>query len=245
MEIFDAIILGIVQGVTEFLPVSSSGHLVLVAKYLNFTQPGVLFEAILHIGTTLAVVWYLRDRLQNLSIEDIKLVVVATIPSAVLGVLFRTQLEALFSLIKLAGFAFLISAFMNFQIDKFSGKREKLDLLDAFVIGIFQAISIVPSISRSGATIYAGSKMNLSKQKAAEFSFLISIPAILGANIIEFAIHGGDINFSPMLGIVGMIASFVSGLIAINILLRMLTENKFRIFGYYLIVIGVITILFL
>lgn len=245
MEIFDALILGVVQGVTEFLPVSSSGHLVLVSKYLNFQQPGVLFEAILHIGTTLAVVWYLRDKIFKLSSEDLELIIVATIPSALVGVLFRTQLEALFSIIKLVGITFFVSAFMNFRIDKFSGKREKLDMLDAFVIGVFQAISIIPSISRSGATIYAGNKMNISKQKAAEFSFLISIPAIIGANVIEFITHGGDVNFSPILGIVGLVASFLSGLVAINILLRMLTENKFRIFGYYLIVIGAITILFL
>ena len=119
MEYIYAIILGIVQGLTEFLPVSSSGHLVLASEYLKFEQPGVLFEAILHIGTTLAVIWYLRDRILKISFQEIKLIVVATIPAALAGVLLREQLEALFSLIKLVGITFLISAYMNFKVDKY------------------------------------------------------------------------------------------------------------------------------
>lgn len=245
MEIVNAIILGIVQGLTEFLPVSSSGHLVLAAKYLNFEQPGALFEAMLHIGTTLAVVWYLREKLFNLNLADIKLIIIATIPSAIVGIFFREELESLFSLIKLTGITFLVSAFMNYQVDKQKGKREQIDFIDALVVGVFQAVAIIPAISRSGATIFGATRMNLSKEKAAEFSFLISIPAILGANFIEFISYGGDANFSPPLAIIGTIAAFISGSIAIKFLLKMLTQNKFKIFGYYLIVLGVITILFL
>lgn len=245
MNFISAIILGIVQGVTEFLPISSSGHLVLVREYLNFEQPGVLFEVILHIGTTLAVVWYMRDKLLKLTLNEVKLMVVATIPAAVIGVLLREQLEALFSLVKLVGITFLVSAYMSYKVDKFSGKKENIDLLDAFVIGVFQAIAIIPAISRSGATIYAGTKLNIDKKRAAEFSFLISIPAIIGANIVEFITHGGDGDFSPVLGLVGLTAAFISGLAAINFLLTMLTQNKFKYFSYYLIIIGVITILFL
>jgi len=245
MEIIYAIVLGVVQGFTEFLPVSSSGHLVLAAKYLNFEQPGVLFESVLHMGTTLAVVWHLRDKLFKLSFGEIKLIIVATIPSAIVGILFREQLESLFSLIKLTGFTFLVSAAMNYQVDKQKGRREQIDFIDALVIGVFQAFAIIPAISRSGATIFGATKMNLSKEKAAEFSFLISIPAILGANFVEFLSYGGDTSFSPFLAFIGFIATFISGAIAINFLLKMLTENKFRIFSYYLIILGIITILFL
>ncbi|OGM33506.1 hypothetical protein A2803_04910 [Candidatus Woesebacteria bacterium RIFCSPHIGHO2_01_FULL_44_21] len=245
MEYIYAIILGIVQGLTEFLPVSSSGHLVLASEYLKFEQPGVLFEAILHIGTTLAVIWYLRDRILKISFQEIKLIVVATIPAALAGVLLREQLEALFSLIKLVGITFLISAYMNFKVDKYNGKKEHIDFWDALIIGVFQAIAIIPAISRSGATIYAGTRMNLDKKKAAEFSFLISIPAIIGANVVEFISHGGNGDFSPLLGLVGLIAAFISGIIAIHFLLSMLMQNKFKVFGYYLIVVGVITLLFL
>lgn len=245
MDFISAIILGVVQGVTEFLPVSSSGHLVLVREYLNFEQPGVLFEAILHIGTTLAVVWYMREKLVKLTLAEVKLIIVATIPAAIVGIVLRDQLEALFSLIKLVGITFLVSAYMNYKVDKFSGKKENIDLLDALVIGIFQAIAIIPAISRSGATIYAGTKLNIDKKRAAEFSFLISIPAIIGANIVEFMAYGGDGGFSPVLGLVGFAAAFISGLVAIHFLLTMLTQNKFKYFSYYLIVVGVITILFL
>lgn len=245
MEILKAAALGIIQGLTEFLPVSSSGHLVLAEKLLNFQQPGVLFDVIIHTGTTLAVVWYMRRKLLNIKMNEIKLIIVATIPAAIVGILFREQLESLFSLIKLAGFTFLISAFMNYQTDKYNGKRHDLDYLDAIVIGVFQAFAIIPAISRSGATIYAGSRMNLSKERAAEFSFLISIPAILGANLVQFISYGGSSEFSLPAGIVGLIAAFISGLFAINALMRFLKEGRLRIFAYYLVILGLVTIIFL
>ncbi len=245
MEIVNAIILGVVQGLTEFLPISSSGHLVLATKFLNFEQPGVLFESILHIGTTLAVVWYLRRRILNIKFDELKLIVVATIPAALAGILFREQFESMFSLSKLLGVTFLISAWMNFRTDKYHGKRENLDFFDALVIGLFQAFAIIPAISRSGATIFAGSKLNIDKKKAAEFSFLISVPAIVGANIVEFVSHSARLDFSFALAFAGVVSAFVSGIIAIHFLLKLLTENKFRIFGFYLLALGAITLIFL
>lgn len=245
MEIINAIILGAVQGLTEFLPISSSGHLVLATEYLKFEQPGVLFEALLHTGTMLAVVWYFRARILNIKLSELKLIVIATIPAAVIGFLFREQLESLFSVSKLVGVTFLISAFMNFQTDKYHGKRENLDFFDALVIGLFQAFAIIPAISRSGATIFAGSKLNIEKKAAAEFSFLISIPAVLGATVIEFVTHSSSVDFSFGLAAVGIVASFFSGLVAIHFLLKLLTENRFRIFGIYLVIIGVVTLIIL
>lgn len=245
MEIIYAIILGVVQGLTEFLPVSSSGHLAVIGKFLEIDQPGVLFEAILHAGTALAVIWYLRDRLLNLSPREWILVGVGSIPAGIVGVFFSDQIEGLFAITKLIGIAFLVTAFFNFQTDKYHGKRENIDTYDAIFIGLFQAFAIIPGISRSGSTIFAGSKMNLNKTRAAEFSFLLSLPAILGANLVEFIRHGADVDFNFSLGVAGFIAAFVSGIFAIRFLMKMLTESHLKYFSYYLLGIGILTILFL
>lgn len=245
MEIIYAAILGIVQGVTEFLPVSSSGHLAVIGSILELNQPGILFEALLHGGTALAVVWYLRERILKFTVRDIVLVVIASIPAGIVGIFLSDQVEGLFSITRLVGFAFLITAFINYRTDKQTGKRENIDAWDAIVIGLFQGIAIIPGISRSGATIYAGSKMNLSKIRAAEFSFLMSLPAIIGANVLELIKHGADADFSLILGVVGFASAFVSGLFAIKFLMRMLAEQRLRYFSYYLLVLGVLTILFL
>ncbi len=245
MEFFYAIILGVVQGLTEFLPVSSSAHLAIIGKYLDINQPGILFEVLLHAGTTLAVVWYFREKILALKTNDLILLALGTIPAALVGILFEEELTNLFSFIKLIGVQLLITAFLNFRIDKHSGKREYLDKFDAVLMGIFQAIAIIPGISRSGATIYAGTRMNISKQKAAEFSFLLSIPAIIGANLVEIVKHGGDGDFSLGLGLVGLVVAFATGLLSINFLMEMLSQRRLKFFSYYLIVIGLITIFFL
>jgi len=245
MQVVYAIFLGVVQGLTEFLPVSSSGHLALVGKYFDIGQPGIIFEVFLHVGTLLAVVWHLREKILRLTRKDILLVILGSIPVGVVGILFGSIVEGTFSIIKLTGFAFLISAFLNYQTDKSVGSREALDKYDAIVIGIMQAVAVIPGISRSGATIFAGSKMNLAKTSAAEFSFLLSIPAILGANLYEFLKHSDSENFSLGLALIGFAAAFFSGIIAINVLMNVLVRKKLRFFSYYLIFLGIVTILFL
>lgn len=245
MEFLYAIILGVVQGVTEFLPVSSSGHLVVLGKYLDIGQPGILFEVILHAGTLFAVVWHFREKLLALRAREIGLIVLGSIPAGIAGILFDGQIEGLFSLTKLVGFAFLVTAYVNFQTDRQSGKRETIDRFDAISIGVVQAMAIIPGISRSGSTIFAGTKMNLSKTRAAEFSFLLFIPAIAGANLVELIKYSGENGFSLGLSVVGFIAAFISGLLAIKFLMTMLVNRNLKIFSYYLVVVGVITILFL
>jgi len=171
MDFIYAIILGIVQGLTEFLPVSSSGHLAVIGSFLDVAQPGVLFETMLHMGTALAILWFFREKILKLKINDLVLIVVGSIPAALIGLLFADQIEGLFSILKLVGIAFLFSSYLNFQTDKHNGRREEMDKLDAIFIGVMQAVAILPGVSRSGATIFAGTKMNLSKTRAAEFSF--------------------------------------------------------------------------
>jgi undecaprenyl-diphosphatase len=245
MNFIYAIILGIVQGLTEFLPVSSSGHLAVVGSFLDVDQPGILFETLLHAGTVFAVVWYLRDRIIRITTKEIGLVLFGSIPAGLVGLLLASQIEGLFSMLKLVGVAFLVTAFLNYQTDKSSGKREQLDIYDALAIGVLQAIAIIPGISRSGSTIFAGSRMNLTKTAAAEFSFLLSIPAIIGANLYEFLKYSGGGDFSLSLGAVGFVAAFASGLFAINFLITMLTERNLKVFSIYLVVVGIMTILFI
>lgn len=245
MDYIFAIILGAAQGFTEFLPVSSSGHLVLLEYIFNLDQPGVLFEAILHAGTAFAVLFFLRDKLLKFTLHDAAMVAVGSIPAGLVGVLFSDQIEGLFSIAKLVGFMFLITAFLNWRTDKFRGTRENIDVFDALLVGVFQAVAIIPGISRSGSTIFAGSKANLSKAVAAQYSFLLSVPAILGANIVQIIKHGADGDFSFSLAIVGFLAAFISGIVAIRFLMRLLTERKLKIFSYYLVILGIVTILFL
>jgi undecaprenyl-diphosphatase len=186
MNIFTAIFLGLVQGITEFLPISSSAHLVFFQHILpGFTQTGVLFDIMLHVATTFAVIIYFRRTLIDLTFREILLLGIATIPAALVGVLFRKQLEGLFSSVFWAGITLAISGVLNILVDKAKTIREKITIFDSVVIGIAQAIAIIPGISRSGSTIFSGVALGIDRKKVAQFSFLMSIPAILGASAVE------------------------------------------------------------
>lgn len=241
----DSIILGIIQGLTEFLPVSSSGHLVIFQEILKFNSPGATFEVVLHLGTMLAVIIYFREKILNISFDHIKLIIIGTIPAVIVGLLFKDQIEALFSSTKIVSFALLITALINFNIDRFSGSKEKLDSIDAIIIGIAQSLAITPGISRSGSTILAARFSKIEAEKAAEFSFLLSIPAIVGANILELSSSGFDTNLGISTFIFGFLASFVSGLVAIKLVIGLLKSRKFKIFGAYCFILGLASLLFL
>lgn len=242
-EILSSALLGVVQGFTEFLPISSSGHLVIFQSLLKFNEPGILFEAILHMGTIFSVVWYFRDYLKKITANEIKLLVIGTIPAGIVGVLFKSQVEALFDSTKLVGIAFLFTAGLNYFMDKRGGKKTEPDTFDAILIGLAQAFAIIPGISRSGSTIFAGKSLKLDSYSAARFSFLLSIPAILGANVVQIASHGLEINSSYIVYFVGFIASFVTGILSIKILIDFLQENRMKLFSVYLVIVGLATIL--
>jgi len=245
MNELSGLILGIVQGFTEFLPVSSSGHLVIVERILDFESPGVLFETFLHLGTTLAVIWVFRDRIFKLKFRDAKLIVIASMPAAIVGIFFRGQIESLFSSTKLVGIALLITAAINYLTDRQNGRKENVDKLDGFFIGIAQAFALIPGISRSGSTIMAARSVKISGKSAAEFSFLLSIPAVLGANLLEIYTHGFGVQASVITYLLGFLASLASGLIAIKLVLRFLEEKKFRMFSLYCVAMGLISLLLL
>lgn len=250
MEPFQAIFLGILQGLTEFLPVSSSGHLVIAQSLLpGFSQPGVLFDAVLHGGTMLAVIWYFRKMILRLDKRMLMLLVLGTIPAGLVGITFKDFLEGLFSNTRMVGIALLITGGMNWMIDT---RHKTLDIghkgairwADAIVVGVFQAIAIIPGISRSGSTIFAGVMRGIKKEEAAVFSFLLSIPAIAGSVGLEAISHGGKDGIDFVSYFLGAIAAFIVGCFSIGVLMRFLVEKKFKVFAIYCWIVGLTTLVF-
>lgn len=239
-----ALALGVLQGFTEFLPVSSSGHLVLVQSIIpNFSQPGVLFDVCLHFGTLFAVIFFFWKKIFKLSFKYILYMVVATIPAVFVGFFLKGPIEKLFSSLSVVIFGLIFTGLLNYLTSRQEKGQKNLDYKKSISVGLMQALAIVPGISRSGSTIFAGVKSGLSSKDAAEFSFLISVPAILGANALEIYSNWGEkINYTPY--IIGFVAALVSGIIAIKIVLKVLEQNKFRIFAFYCLALGIIALLF-
>jgi len=243
MNLFWAAFLGLIQGITEFLPVSSSGHLVIVQSLIpNFNQPGVFFDVVLHLATLFAVVYFFRKRIFLLGQKYFILLIVGTIPAALIGYLFQSQLENMFGGINTVGIELIITGFLNLLVDKSVATSKTISIKNSFLVGIAQAIAIIPGISRSGATIFAGVKLGISRKEIAEFSFLLSVPAILGANILQFITHGVGGDLPIIYYIVGFLAAFISGFISINFTLKALISKRFKWFAYYAFALGTVAI---
>jgi len=244
MNILQAIILGLVQGMTEFLPVSSSAHLVIVqSKLSGFDQQGVVFDVVLHAGTLVSVLYVFRDKLREITIKEIGLYAVAMVPAVVAGFLFRGFFEILFESVRAVGFALFITGTMNLLVDRVVARREKVGRLDAILIGISQAVAIIPGISRSGTTIFTAVNLGIDRRKAAEFSYMLSIPAIVGANVLEIATHGLNNGLPFSIYLVGFFSALISGYLGINMMMRFLVEKRIRFFGLYCFALGIFAIL--
>lgn len=267
MDIVQAIILGIVQGLTEFLPVSSSAHLVFMTDILHLPQ-NVAFDTVLHLGTLVAVVGYFwKDVVKIISSfissildifrgkfkEGLKeepfkklswLIIIGTIPAGLVGILFKNQFEALFNSIFYVGIFLIITGILLWAAERVKpGDKDVKDmtLKNAVVIGIFQAIAIAPGISRSGATISAGLFSGLNRELAARFSFLLSIPAILGAALVQMK-DISTFDASTTVLIAGFLAAAIFGYLAIKLLLKIIKERTLMIFAYYCWIVGIISI---
>lgn len=255
MTIWEAIILGIVQGLTEFLPVSSSGHLVLFRGFLDSYYGLLTFEVFVHIGTALAVlIVFWRDVLKLLLFKDPQyrhfalMLVMAMIPTAIMGIWFEGWIEALFASSLLVGFALLFTGvllYLSNIIQQGVNTITHIRTLDAIIIGFAQGLAIVPGISRSGSTIVGALSRGLNREDAARFSFVLSIPTILGAGLYHSRtlIHGSwdAIAWSSLLA--GTLAAFVAGYVAIKVLLRILQQGKLHYFSYYCWIVGIYVIL--
>jgi undecaprenyl-diphosphatase len=262
MHLISAIVLGIIQGLTEFLPISSSGHLVIFQHLLNFNQPGILFDITVHLGTLLAVLIYFRNDVYHLisSIftwgkrrsQEVRFyqqfllyLLIATGITGILGFAFKNILESFFSNLLLVGIMLLVTGLILFISDKIKkNERERLTVPASLLIGLAQSIAIIPGISRSGSTIATGIFCGLKRELAARFSFLLSIPAIFGAGILnlkdlsEETITNGV--WLPYL--LGGIAAAIVGYFSIAILISLITRAKLSYFSYYCWIVGCITI---
>ncbi len=259
MEIIDAIILGIVQGLTEFLPVSSSGHLELGKAILgdnSLPKESLLFTVVLHFATALStIVIFRKDILDiikgilkfewNEDLQFLSKIVISMIPAVIVGLFFEEQLEALFNgNILLVGVMLIVTAILLFMADRAKDTNKNVTFSNAFVIGISQAIAMLPGISRSGATISTSVLLGNDKTKAARFSFLMVVPLIFGK--IAKDILGGEITYDSAnfttLGI-GFIAAFVAGLFACKWMIALVKQSKLTYFSIYCIIVGLIAII--
>lgn len=244
MNILSAALLGILQGLTEFLPVSSSGHLVIAQSLIpGFTQTGVLFDVFLHAGTVGAVLYYFRKTLFRLKMKYLLLLLTGTIPVGIIGVLFGSIIEGFFQNIYLVGFALIFTGLLNYLTDTAKPKNKKVSIKNSLLVGMAQALAIVPGISRSGSTIFTGTSLGIKRQEAAQFSFLLSVPAIIGANVLQFLSHGLDRVGNFSFYIIGFLTAFVSGVLAINLVLKFLLSQKFRIFSFYCLILGMLILI--
>ena len=250
MSLWEAVVLGIVQGATEFLPVSSSGHLVLTQQLLGITIPGVLFEVAVHVATLVSILLVYRERVARLvtgslrgeaeSLGYVGLLVVATIPAGVLGLFFKDRIEAIFDDPAVAGVAFLVTGFLLWST-RAAMKRDPAAhpaLRVAVIMGLAQAFALIPGISRSGTTVVAGLWAGVAGREAAAFSFLMAVPAIAGAAVLQIPdLQAAALPAGPLLA--GSVAAAITGVLAIRSFVVLLQKQAFHRFAYYLWPLGV------
>lgn len=260
MNLFQALILGIIQGATEFIPVSSSAHLVLVPWLLNWPAPSFAFDVLVQWGTLLAVVVYfwrdliaiaraaIRDLLKGKPFESAEaklgwLIVLATVPAGLAGIMFKSFFESTYDNPRFIAVMLIGTAAILVVAERFGQRTrtmESIAWLDALIIGLWQAVSILPGISRSGATIGGGMLRGLKREAAARFSFLMSIPVMLGAGLIALKDlkDAGDLAAQAPAIAVGFIAAAVVGFAVIHWLLQFLGKRSLYIFTGYCLIAG-------
>jgi len=271
MTIIKAIILGIIQGLTEFLPVSSSGHLAVTQQLLNVPDDKILFFTImLHLGSLLAVFAVYAKDIGMIIIEFFRLfgeviigkgfkinnehrrlgiyIIIATIPTGLMGIIFGDVFASFYSSTLIIGISLMITGTLLWVAEKSnSGKRsiKDMNIFDALVVGVFQGLAITPGISRSGSTIVGSLFRGFNKELATKFSFLISIPAILGATVFEvkdvLEVGMGDLTIGIL--ITGILSALISGLFAIRVLINFIKKEKLYYFSFYTWTIGAVVIL--
>jgi undecaprenyl-diphosphatase len=258
MNYLEAIILGIVQGLTEFLPVSSSGHLEL-AKVIfgdnSVPKESLTFTVVLHFATALStlvifrkdVIEIIKGLFQFKKNEEFMFsvkIIISMIPATIIGLMFEEELEAFFNgNVLLVGFMLLITGLLLFLADKAKNTDKNVSNLNAFIIGVSQAIAMLPGISRSGATISSSVLLGVDRTKAARFSFLMVVPVILGKVAKDFM--GGSISFSDEnFGVMaaGFAASFIAGLLACSWMISLVKKSKLYYFSAYCFIVGTIAI---
>lgn len=256
MDLIQTIILGLIQGVTEWLPISSTGHLRLTEHFLDLKVP-ILFDVLLHAGTLIVTLLFFHKDIKNILValgkRDFKtengklipLIIVGTIPTALIGLIFGNAIEALFSnLLPIAG-AFVICGVVLYSSKIGNEKKESIGYLEALVIGTAQGIAIIPGISRSGLTIAVALLLGTKREKAFKFSFLLSVPAIIGAlGLTLYEQHAAlvlaGVGWTEIL--VGVAVSMVVGYFALNLLRKIIAHKKFYFFAFYCWLLSIVLI---
>ena len=262
MSTLEAIVLGLVQGLTEFLPISSSGHLRVVPAFLGWDDPGAAFTAVIQLGTMAAVLVYFRRDLWRIAVAWVRelrtpwarrssesklgwFIVLGTIPISIFGVAFSDQIETGARDLYLIGSALILFSFVMLAAERAGSRQRELDDMnarDGAFIGFAQALALIPGVSRSGATISAGLFRNFDRAAAARYSFLLSVPAVVLSGLFELR-HIGDGDAAPIgATVVATIVSFASGYAAIAWLLRYLRTHTLNVFVAYRIPLGVLVI---
>lgn len=274
-DIISAIILGIIQGATEFLPVSSSGHLAILHYLRDFDLgSNLFFDIILHLATLLAVVIFYRNKIKDLiaaflysiktlvkskslkaafwNSDDTKfntLIVIGSIPTMIMGLVIKDYIEIYAKDMKIVGYGLCFTALMllMFELKKRTIKDAKnMTLLDGFIIGVSQGLAIMPGISRSGSTISTAKLLGIKKDTAAHFSFLLSLPAITGAFILE----AKDVDYSAVSGnvliyIIGFLVSFITGYLCLKMLIWLIKNASFKGFFLYTLTLGLFMVFYI
>lgn len=249
-QLITIIVLAVAQGVAEFLPISSSGHLVVLNEMFGTGKGSLELNVILHLGTLLAILVFYRRRIVDLLSSDrrvIPLLIVGTIPAAVVGLVLKSYFESALEEVLLAGCMLPVTGIILLMLPKIpDGEKEyqNIGFGTAFLIGCAQAFAILPGISRSGSTIVAGAALGLRRQSSATFSFLLAIPAIAGATVLEFKdiLEGGGTATPIYLLVIGALIAFAVGLISLNWLIKWLGQGKLHYFAYWVIPLGILVV---
>lgn len=251
MSILESITLGMLQGITEFLPVSSSAHLVFTQTFFGLKQNMLFFDILLHFATLLAVLVVFSNSIVEYlkSWRVVIYIILATIPTGIIGVVVKKNFSFVFESPKIAALCLIITGLLlYFSESKYlKNKEEKIEIqniswLKSLIIGLFQGIAVLPGISRSGATLSSSLILNIKKEEAVKFIFIMSIPAILGATLLEvkdFVNASGEIGSGfEFVYIYGLISAFVCGILSLKFLVNLVQKNRLKYFAYYCGVLG-------
>jgi undecaprenyl-diphosphatase len=264
LHLLKAFVLGIVEGVTEFLPVSSTGHLILVGAWINFeSTESKVFEVVIQLGAILAVIWIFRDRIRQLvvgawhrdpvELAFVRNLAIAFLPAAIVGAIFIKSIKALFFHPGVVVVMLILGGLVLLWVERSgSGRRapramslETISWRQALVVGFAQCLAMIPGTSRSGATIVGGMIAGIERKTATEFSFFLAIPTMMAAAIYDTYRHAAELSQSDVMAIgVGFVVAFLSALLVVRAILAFVSRHTYRAFGWYRIVLGVVVAFF-
>jgi undecaprenyl-diphosphatase len=264
-NIFSSIFLGFIQGITEFVPISSSGHLIVFRDLINIqSNYGLAFDSVLQLATTFAILIYFRKDIKNLVFNFLKIIsgkdirkedrnmikalITGTIPAVVLGIFFEDIMDTLFRSSFLVALSLVVGGVIMILSEKFNKEHNTtIPPLKSLVIGFFQALALIPGMSRSGMTISGGLFMNLNRELATRFSFILALPVLLGSGLKKlFELNSlGYLNEIGTELFIGTLVSFVVGMLVIHFLIKYLKNHSLKVFAYYRFILAILIIIFL